>query len=283
MIVKNEESCLSKCLNSVKGFDEIVLCDTGSEDDTIKIAKKYTSKVFTDFVWCDDFAKARNHALNKCSGDWILTIDADEVLETPISDVYKVVEYAEKNGYEVVNCETISTVGDKHSTPRLYKRSPNIFWKGAIHNYLNKLGDINFNVVIRYGYSEAHKKDPDRALRILKKEVAEKKNAREMYYLAREYWYRDDYITALYWYDEYLKISEFLAEKADANLMAARCAWNLSQGDKARQYCLNAISINANFKEALLFMATLSWEKNAKQWRLMAESATNEDVLFIRS
>jgi hypothetical protein len=56
----------------------------------------------------------------------------------------------------------------------------------------------------------------------------------------------------------------------------------MKQGEKARQYCLNALNINANFKEAILLMAEMSFEKNAKQWRKMAETATNEEVLFIR-
>jgi len=73
-----------------------------------------------------------------------------------------------------------------------------------------------------------------------------------------------------------------MAERADAYLSAARCLWNLKRGEEARQYCFNAININANFKEAILFMAEISWEKNAKTWRKMAEHATNEDVLFIR-
>jgi len=51
LIVKNEEVMLSQCLESLKGFDEIVIVDTGSTDKTIEIAKKYTDKVYTDFIW----------------------------------------------------------------------------------------------------------------------------------------------------------------------------------------------------------------------------------------
>ena len=80
MIVKNEESCLAKALESVKDADEIIVCDTGSTDRTIEIAKQYTDKVYTDYVWNDNFAEARNHAAKKCTGDYILIIDADEYL-----------------------------------------------------------------------------------------------------------------------------------------------------------------------------------------------------------
>lgn len=58
MIVKNEESVLARCLDSVRGIaDEIILVDTGSTDATKDIARRYTDKVF-DFVWVDDFAAA---------------------------------------------------------------------------------------------------------------------------------------------------------------------------------------------------------------------------------
>jgi len=83
LIVKNEESCLERCLESVKDIGQIVIVDTGSTDSTIDIARKYTDKVFTDYTWNDNFAEARNHAISKCETDWIFTIDADEHLVNP--------------------------------------------------------------------------------------------------------------------------------------------------------------------------------------------------------
>ncbi|NFE60776.1 glycosyltransferase family 2 protein [Clostridium botulinum] len=81
MIVKNEECTLEKCLKRVSEFvDEIIIVDTGSTDNTNKIALKYTDKVY-GFEWCDDFAKARNFSIKKASNDWILILDADEVIE----------------------------------------------------------------------------------------------------------------------------------------------------------------------------------------------------------
>ncbi len=79
MIVKNEEAMLAQCLESVKEADEIIIVDTGSKDKTREIAQKYTDKVFY-LEWCDDFAKARNEARKECTGDWILSIDADFIL-----------------------------------------------------------------------------------------------------------------------------------------------------------------------------------------------------------
>lgn len=80
MIVKNEGQFLEKCLTSVKNLvDEIIIVDTGSTDNTKEIAKKFTDKIF-DFVWCDDFSAARNESLKHAIGDWILILDADEVI-----------------------------------------------------------------------------------------------------------------------------------------------------------------------------------------------------------
>src|ERR1035437_5903791 len=173
MIVKNESSCLDKCLESVKGFNEIVVCDTGSIDNTIEIAKKYTDKVFTDFVWCDSFCKARNHSLAKMATDWVLCIDADEFLETPIENIYKIVEEAEEKGFKAIDCKVIAVSNRKsiHVQPRLFKRCPEVFWNGDIHNHLSLLGQMTTDISVIYGYSKAHELDPDRALRILKKVV----------------------------------------------------------------------------------------------------------------
>ncbi|WP_337872164.1 glycosyltransferase family 2 protein, partial [Ignavibacterium sp.] len=77
MIVKNEERYLEDCLNSVKNvFDEIIIVDTGSTDNTLKIAEKFNAKVF-HFDWINDFSAARNFALSKSTGEWILYLDAD--------------------------------------------------------------------------------------------------------------------------------------------------------------------------------------------------------------
>jgi glycosyltransferase involved in cell wall biosynthesis len=78
MIAKNEARCLARCLQSVRGLaDEIIVADTGSTDDTVKIANQNGAKVI-HFNWINDFATARNFALAQATGDWILVLDADE-------------------------------------------------------------------------------------------------------------------------------------------------------------------------------------------------------------
>lgn len=78
LITKNEARCLSRCLQSIRAVvDEIIVTDTGSSDDTAKIASENGAKV-SHFDWIDDFAAARNFALAQATGDWILVLDADE-------------------------------------------------------------------------------------------------------------------------------------------------------------------------------------------------------------
>ena len=81
MIVKNESRCLADCLESVRGIaDEIVIGDTGSTDDTMAIAKRFGAHCIS-IAWQNDFAAARNQGLAVATGDWLLHLDADEVVD----------------------------------------------------------------------------------------------------------------------------------------------------------------------------------------------------------
>ncbi len=91
MIVKNEERCLEKCLKALEPLRqaipcELVIADTGSTDKTKEIAAKYADVLF-DFKWVNDFSKARNAVMDRCSGKWYLTVDADEYLVPEINEL----------------------------------------------------------------------------------------------------------------------------------------------------------------------------------------------------
>lgn len=286
MIVKNEEALLGRCLESVREADEIIICDTGSSDRTIEVAKRYTDKVFTDFTWCDDFARARNHAKAKATGDWILSIDADEYCH----DFSKVREAAEL-AFMAVDCKLFSEgLRQFHWYPRLFRNSPQVEWVGAVHNHLSVLGESVGDVQITYGYSPAHNLDPDRSLRILEKEAAKPGNVREVFYLGREYWYRHRFEDAVKTLGLYVQQSQNYQEKADAFMVMARCYWAMHMPDDARYACMHAVILNATWYEPLEFMAYASglnsgnprFEANAAQWMRMAAGATNENVLFYR-
>lgn len=270
---------LSRCLESVKGADEIIIVDTGSFDMTKGIAKSFTSNVF-DFEWCDDFSKARNFAKDHCTSDWILSIDADEVLdEGGIEKIRTFLQSTEKEAVSVVmKCENSQFYGI-----RLFKNTKRIEWSGRVHETLGNLDAGKIDVGITYGSSPAHAYDPDRNIRILELASQESPiNTRYLYYLGREYGYRGEWKKMVYTLEKYLLYSTWLAEKADAYFMLALGYWNDREGEKAREKCLMALAINANFKVACELMAQMSFEKNALQWKVMADAATNEDLLFVR-
>ncbi|HEX7855480.1 MAG TPA: glycosyltransferase family 2 protein [Sphingobium sp.] len=80
LIVRDEARCITRCLESISPFvDRIVVLDTGSSDDTVELAKGCGAEVH-HLDWPDDFAAARNHALDLADADWNLIIDADEWL-----------------------------------------------------------------------------------------------------------------------------------------------------------------------------------------------------------
>ena len=126
MIVRNEEELLSKCLDSIKGIDEIVICDTGSDDKTIEIAKRYTDKVYTEFKWNDSFCDARNFALSKSTADWVLVLDADETLEP--GGLEKLREEISKTKKRVLYFKVAAGTSFFYNV-RAHKRDPDIIWK----------------------------------------------------------------------------------------------------------------------------------------------------------
>ncbi len=100
MIAKDEEDCIADCLKSVKGLvDEMIVVDTSSTDGTKEIAKKCGAHVY-DFKWNNDFSAARNHAIEQAKGEWILILDADEVIAQKDHErIQKLIQNKDIEGY----------------------------------------------------------------------------------------------------------------------------------------------------------------------------------------
>ena len=95
----NSERFLDRCLSSVDGFDEIVLCDMHSADSTISIAERHGCRIVyherTGFV-----EPARNYAISQAANEWVLVLDSDEVIPAALKDyLYRFAETAEARGY----------------------------------------------------------------------------------------------------------------------------------------------------------------------------------------
>ena len=286
IIARNSEDVIGRCLESVKGADQIVVVDTGSDtDETIEIAKSYGAETYT-YYECNEpktkdglfmnFSMPRNFAIEKCTGNYILTIDTDEVCEFDINKI---------RGFKGVaihiNCISHET-GEKHVQPRVYKNDPRIRWRGAAHNYLAVKGTPS-DYVIRFYSNKQKKKDPDRTLRILKKWVKDHpKDLREHYYLGREYYKRYDHKKAEKILKRYVRGSLEHPEKADALILLSRTQAAMGKLKDAKNAVMAAIDINPLNSEALQLAGDLSADANRMRYRYLAGRADNTAVLFER-
>jgi len=132
LIVRDEAAVLGDCLLALRDLvDEIVVVDTGSRDASRQIALDYGALVF-DFPWQDDFSAARNHALDRATGDWALYIDADE----RVRGIDRVALRAQLDDPGLVACtvrfhpRTGFTAYPEH---RLFRRDGRIRFAGVIH------------------------------------------------------------------------------------------------------------------------------------------------------
>ena len=100
MIVKDEGERLPECLSCASPIvDEIVVVDTGSTDNTIDIARGFGAKTFS-YKWCDDFSAARNESLRHATGDWVMVLDADEIIAP--DDLPRVREFVDGDEFDAV-------------------------------------------------------------------------------------------------------------------------------------------------------------------------------------
>ncbi|MEP6564107.1 MAG: glycosyltransferase [Mesorhizobium sp.] len=177
--MRNEAAFLGNCLDALEGkVDEIVVVDTGSTDNTASIAKSKRARLL-HFEWIDDFAAARNFAIDAATGDWILYIDADEVLESasPLSDIVSapghvgfMLKFRPQLGYSA------------YHEMRLFKADPRIRFEGRMHERVlpsvdrvrlaDKLRVGRTNVAIQHlGYEGDQAKKHSRNLPLLMRAV----------------------------------------------------------------------------------------------------------------
>ena len=285
MIVRDEQDCLDKCLQSVAGVDELVVVDTGSKDGTPDIARKHNAKVSVgEYAWKDEYDDARNFAMARCTTDWILSIDADEELEPDGIARIRALISAARPDQLVFGLRMVAAQGKhEHHLARLWRNHCGVQFTYAGHEVLTRVADVDLGITIKYGYSPAHKGDPDRMLRILTKGLEKRPDCpRYLFYLAREHVYHNNPAKAIELYERYLKVGKFAQEMAEAHLQLARCYGKLNNWDGAKINALRAVLINADWAEALIYLGGLCGPKNRAKWTEYAKLARNQDVLFRR-
>ena len=181
MIVKNEESNLKRCLDSLKGIvDEMIIVDTGSTDKTKEIALNYEAKVF-DFEWTGSFSDARNFAFSKAVCDYIYSADADEELDDDnqkrFLDLKKELDELDVDIVQMYYCNQLSvrTVYnfDRELRPKLFKRVRTFVWEDPIHEQVRVEPVIcNSEIDIIHHQKESH---ADRDLEAFRKMTIEGK------------------------------------------------------------------------------------------------------------
>jgi len=158
MIVRDAAATLRQCLESVRGIaDEIVIGDTGSADSTLEIARELGARII-EIPWANDFSAARNAVLAEVRCNWVLSLDADEILDPEAGkSLRKLLGESAAAGYQVSIRNYVLSLEDRiwdrpaqpndfrlpaakaypayvdHENVRLFRRDPRIHFVGRVH------------------------------------------------------------------------------------------------------------------------------------------------------
>nr|WP_312577408.1 glycosyltransferase family 2 protein [Sedimentibacter sp.] len=233
LIVKNEEKNIEYCLSHLKSVvDEQVVVDTGSTDRTVEIAEKLGAKIF-HFDWIDDFSAARNFALQKAKGDWIIFLDCDEYFSADSVPLIKkaIIECSKNKNTDGIVCELINIDGDKkvlstakNVSARIFKNKKSIKYKNRIHevlynekrpniNYLLAAKDYGKHIKIYHtGYDQEVMREKDKSRKyidMLKKELEENpQNSHTFLYISISLYMEGEYKESLEYARQSLKYVE---------------------------------------------------------------------------
>lgn len=148
LIVRDEAAVLGDCLASLQDqVSEIIVVDTGSKDQTREIAASHSKVRLFDFVWVDDFAAARNFALEQAREPWILSIDADETIGPDfvagLAPWLSAPQQPDAYAFSVLALRADGRVDQAHSllcVPRLFANQPEFRYRGRIHEMVYRQG-----------------------------------------------------------------------------------------------------------------------------------------------
>ncbi|WP_339161985.1 glycosyltransferase family 2 protein [Siminovitchia sp. FSL W7-1587] len=251
MIVKNEEEVLERCLDSVKDLvDEINIVDTGSTDKTVEIAKKYTDRVFF-FEWTGKFKDARNESFKYATKDYILYLDADDVLMEEDREKFKLLketldpEVDSVSMYYNAGIDEYGNVTLRYRRNRLLKRSRQFQWHGDVHNYIAVWGNIiNSDIAVTH---LKKKHAVGRNLSIYKEKIAngDPFSPRDYFYYGNELRENQYYKEAIESYTKNIEMAEgWVEDKIYACMFRADCHRVLGNNKEELRSLLMSLSFS---------------------------------------
>lgn len=289
MIVKNEADVIGRCLDSVSDlFEEIIIVDTGSTDQTKKIALKYTDIVY-DFEWIDDFSSARNYAFSLAESDYCMWLDADDIiteqdkqkfikLKKNLLENISVVMMPYNTGFDYFGNVTYS-----YFRERIIKNNGEMKWEGSVHEVIQPVGEI-FYSDCAISHHKLHNSDPDRNLRIFEKQIKNGKNLepRQQFYYARELYYHKRYQDAINVFEDFLEKGEgWIENNIDACCHCAYSYYGISNDQKALQCLFRTLTYDIPRAEVCCDIGNHFFErqnfKYAAYWYTIATTCVRDD------
>jgi tetratricopeptide (TPR) repeat protein len=204
MIVKDEEEMLPRCLAAAKpAVDEMIIVDTGSSDRTVEIAESFGATV-VQHEWNGSFSDARNVSLEAATGDWIIYLDADEVLvEEDAQRVRALTGRVWREAFSLVETNYTGDIEDgtalTHNAMRVFRNRPEYRFKGRLHEqmawalpgYLTERIEYTQLRIEHYGYLGVVRDAKDKSRRnldLLLQQVADgQESAFQSFNLGSEY------------------------------------------------------------------------------------------------
>ena len=275
LMVKDEEHCLENCLKSIKGFvDEIIVVDTGSTDGTIEIAENYGAKVY-HHPWEGDFSKHRNQSMSYAKGDWILIIDADEVLEPESSKAIRAIaKQTPKNAilFKVINCSSKGECKSLLISPRLFRNDIGCHYRGIVHNqpYYPREEEPSSLKIYHYGYDlspEQMKAKGKRTIELLEKQIAMNPEAIfPRFNLTISKFMAGDFLASVKEGEKAIRlIQKYGATEpgyAALYYIVSATYWNLKNPDRAEKSALEGVAYYAEHLDVFFVLTLIYDHKN---------------------